>query len=128
MLSCILPPILLIKLLPWADTNNCLLLLHFKHALMSLRLIKELSWHIHYDKDFYGYLLSTENLWGNHNISSCFFLYISCIADSSNLKATHKIFFNNSCSQYPCMKGAYVWKIEKRFHSLMAEYTNYLSI
>jgi hypothetical protein len=22
----------------------------------------------------------------------------------------------------------YVWKIEKRFHSLMAEYTNYLSI
>ena len=33
--------------------------------LMSLRLIKELSCHIHYDKDFYGYLLSTENLWGN---------------------------------------------------------------
>ena len=32
---------------------------------MSLRLIKELSWHIHYDDDYYGYLLSTENLWGN---------------------------------------------------------------
>ena len=32
---------------------------------MSLRLIKELSWHIHYDEDYYGYLLSTENLWGN---------------------------------------------------------------
>lgn len=32
---------------------------------MGLRLIKELSWHIHYDKDYYGYLLSTENLWGN---------------------------------------------------------------
>ena len=32
---------------------------------MSLRLIKELSWHIHYDKDYYGYLLSTVNLWGN---------------------------------------------------------------
>ena len=32
---------------------------------MSLRLIKELSCHIHYDKDCYSYLLSTENLWGN---------------------------------------------------------------
>ena len=32
---------------------------------MSLRLIKELSWHIHYDEDLYKYLLSTVNLWGN---------------------------------------------------------------
>ena len=32
---------------------------------LSLRLIKELSWHIHYEEDYYGYLLSTENLWGN---------------------------------------------------------------
>lgn len=32
---------------------------------ISMRLIKELSWHIHYDEDYYGYLLSTENLWGN---------------------------------------------------------------
>lgn len=32
---------------------------------MSLRLAKELSWHIHYDMDYYGYLLSTVNLWGN---------------------------------------------------------------
>lgn len=32
---------------------------------MSLRLIKELSWHIHYDEDYYSYLLSTENMWGN---------------------------------------------------------------
>ncbi|MBD5452957.1 MAG: hypothetical protein HDR30_01340 [Lachnospiraceae bacterium] len=32
---------------------------------MALRLIKELSWHIHYDEDYYGYLLFTENLWGN---------------------------------------------------------------
>ena len=31
---------------------------------LNLRLIKELSWHIHYDEDYYGYLLSTENLWG----------------------------------------------------------------
>lgn len=35
---------------------------------MNLRLIKELSWHIHYDEDDYGYLLSTENLWGNEVI------------------------------------------------------------
>lgn len=34
-------------------------------TVMGLRLIKELSWHIHYDKDYYGYLLSTVNLWGN---------------------------------------------------------------
>jgi len=32
---------------------------------MGLRLIKELSWHIHFDKDYYEYLLSTVNLWGN---------------------------------------------------------------
>ncbi len=32
---------------------------------MSLQLIKELSWHIHYDEDYYSYLLSTGNLWGN---------------------------------------------------------------
>lgn len=32
---------------------------------MSLQVIRELSWHIHYDEDYYGYLLSTENLWGN---------------------------------------------------------------
>lgn len=35
---------------------------------MNLRLIKELSWHIHYDEDYYGYLLSTENIWGNEVI------------------------------------------------------------
>lgn len=34
-------------------------------TVMILRLIKELSWHIHYDKDYYVYLLSTVNLWGN---------------------------------------------------------------
>lgn len=34
-------------------------------TVVSLRLIKELSWHIHYDEDYYGYLLSTVNLWGN---------------------------------------------------------------
>lgn len=32
---------------------------------MGLHLIKELSLHIHYDRDYYAYLLSTENLWGN---------------------------------------------------------------
>lgn len=32
---------------------------------MGLQLIKEFAWHIHYDEDYYCYLLSTENLWGN---------------------------------------------------------------
>lgn len=32
---------------------------------LGLQLIKELSWHIHYDEDYYCYLLSTDNLWGN---------------------------------------------------------------
>ena len=32
---------------------------------VELQLIKEMVWHIRYDKDYYHYLLSTENLWGN---------------------------------------------------------------
>lgn len=32
---------------------------------LGLRLIRELSWHIHYDEDYYEYLLMTDNLWGN---------------------------------------------------------------
>lgn len=32
---------------------------------LSLQIIKELSFHIHYDEDYYGYLLATGNLWGN---------------------------------------------------------------
>lgn len=32
---------------------------------LALRLIRELSWHIHYDEDYYGYILMTDNLWGN---------------------------------------------------------------
>lgn len=32
---------------------------------LGLQLIKELSWHIHYDEDYYCYLLSIDNLWGN---------------------------------------------------------------
>lgn len=32
---------------------------------LGLRLIKELSWHIHYDEDYYEYIFMTENLWGN---------------------------------------------------------------
>lgn len=34
-------------------------------TVMCLQVIKELSCHIHFDKDYYGYLLSTDNLWGN---------------------------------------------------------------
>lgn len=32
---------------------------------LQLQLIKELSQHIHYDNDYYGYILSLSNLWGN---------------------------------------------------------------
>lgn len=32
---------------------------------LTLRLIRELSWHIHYDEDYYGYILMTGNLWGD---------------------------------------------------------------
>lgn len=32
---------------------------------LGLRLSRELSWHMHYDEDYYGYLLMTDNLWGN---------------------------------------------------------------
>lgn len=34
-------------------------------TVLCLQFIKELSWHIHYDKDCYAYLLSTDNLWEN---------------------------------------------------------------
>lgn len=37
-------------------------------TVMCLQLIKELSYHIHLDKDYYGYLLSTWNLWGNRTM------------------------------------------------------------
>ncbi|MBD5523421.1 MAG: hypothetical protein HDR04_03195 [Lachnospiraceae bacterium] len=32
---------------------------------LGLRMIRELSWHLHYDEDYYKYILMTENLWGN---------------------------------------------------------------
>lgn len=35
------------------------------NTLLVLRTIKELSKHIHYDNDYYGYIISTDNLWGN---------------------------------------------------------------
>lgn len=34
-------------------------------TLLVLQMIRELSKHIHYDEDYYGYILSTDNLWGN---------------------------------------------------------------
>lgn len=34
-------------------------------TVMSLQMIRELSCHIHFDRDYYGYLLSTMNLWGS---------------------------------------------------------------
>lgn len=32
---------------------------------LGLQLIKAFTWHIHYDPDYYNYLLLTENIWGN---------------------------------------------------------------
>lgn len=32
---------------------------------LGLRMIRALSWHIHYDADYYEYILMTDNLWGN---------------------------------------------------------------
>lgn len=34
-------------------------------TILGLRLVRELSWHVHYDEDYYKYLLMTDNLWGN---------------------------------------------------------------
>lgn len=36
-----------------------------QETVIGLRMIRELSWHIHYDEDYYGYILMTDNLWGN---------------------------------------------------------------
>lgn len=36
-----------------------------KEEILGFQTIKELVWHIRYDDDFYGYLLATENIWGN---------------------------------------------------------------
>ena len=32
---------------------------------LGLRMIRELSWHLHYDEDCYEYIFMTDNLWGN---------------------------------------------------------------
>ena len=32
---------------------------------LGLRMVRELSWHLHYDEDYYEYVLMTDNLWGN---------------------------------------------------------------
>lgn len=37
-------------------------------VVLGLQSIKELTWHIRYDNDYYGYLFSTENIWGNSAI------------------------------------------------------------
>ncbi|MCM1190736.1 MAG: hypothetical protein NC541_15785, partial [bacterium] len=36
-----------------------------QETILGLLLIKEFAWHIHYDADYYSYLLSTDSLWGN---------------------------------------------------------------
>ena len=39
-----------------------------QEVVLGLHIIKELTWHIRYDNDYYGYLFSTENIWGNSAI------------------------------------------------------------
>lgn len=36
-----------------------------KEDIFNLQLIKEISLHIHYDDDYYGYILMLVNIWGN---------------------------------------------------------------
>lgn len=36
-----------------------------RETALNLHVIKELSYHIHYDENYYDYLLSLSNLWGN---------------------------------------------------------------
>lgn len=36
-----------------------------REIILNLHIIRELSLHLHYDTDYYGYLLSLGNLWGN---------------------------------------------------------------
>ena len=36
-----------------------------RETILCLRMVRELSWHIHYDEDDYRYILMTGNLWGN---------------------------------------------------------------
>lgn len=42
---------------------------------LGLQLIKEFTWHIHYDEDCYQYLLSTENIWGNSAVEYASFTF-----------------------------------------------------
>lgn len=42
---------------------------------IGLQLMKEFTWHIHYGEDPYGYILSTENIWGNDTIEYASFTF-----------------------------------------------------
>ena len=61
-----------------------------KEVIMGLQLIKEFTWHIHYDKDFYSYLLSTENIWGNCALEYAALTFYPNLPD--NVKEKHHIF------------------------------------
>lgn len=50
------------------DSEYDLILNHGKldiETIVNLKMIQELSWHIHFDDNYYDYILSTGNLWGN---------------------------------------------------------------
>ncbi|MCM1162110.1 MAG: hypothetical protein NC412_12920 [Roseburia sp.] len=59
-------------------------------VVIGLQLIKEFVWHIHYDKDYYSYLLSTENIWGHCAIEYATLTFYPNLPD--NIKEEYHIF------------------------------------
>lgn len=69
-------------------------ILHCGHVstetVIGLQLIKELTWHIHYDGDYYSYLLSTDNLWGNSALEYATLTFYPNLPE--NVKAKYRIY------------------------------------
>ncbi|HIV61331.1 MAG TPA: hypothetical protein H9746_00530 [Candidatus Butyricicoccus avistercoris] len=63
---------------------------HFStETILGLKLIKEFTFHIHYDADYYEYFLATENMWGLDAIEFAhlnFYPYLS-----EDIKSKHHI-------------------------------------
>lgn len=61
-----------------------------KEEILGLRIIKELVGHIRYDEDYYGYLLSTEPLWGNQALEYAAFTFYPNLPE--NIKGKYHIY------------------------------------
>lgn len=48
-----------------------------------LRMIRELSYHIHYDSDYYRYILSTDNLWENEIFEYASYIFYPNMPDDA---------------------------------------------